>query len=89
MNADKKPDGAVLAEQIERGEVNFLDILRTRGELCVMVPGNSPEAARAMLDRLSGEIRGTEFEQPMQPILDNIRFDIEAAERGAFPPGFA
>jgi len=29
MNADKKPDGAVLAEQIERGEVNFLDILRT------------------------------------------------------------
>lgn len=89
MNADKKPDGAVLAEQIERGEVNFLDILCTRGELCVMVPGNSPEAARAMLDRLSAEIRGTEFEQPMQPILDNIRFDIEAAERGAFPPGFA
>ena len=42
-----------------------------------------------MLDRLSAEIRGTEFEQPMQPILDNIRFDIEAAERGAFPPGSA
>lgn len=59
----------ILAEQIERGDVKFLDILRTRGELWVMVPSNIPEAARA--------------------ILDNIRFDIEAAERGAFPLSFA
>lgn len=89
MTTKEKPEGIVLPDQMGPEEVSFLDILRTQGELCVPMPRDDPKAARAILDRIAAEIHGTEFEIPMRPLLDNIRFDMIAAELGAFPPGSA
>ena len=89
MRKKKSVENIALPEPTEQEECKFLDILRTQGELCVSVPRDDPKAARAILDRISAEIHGTEFEAPMRPLLDNIRFDMVAAELGAFPPGSA
>lgn len=76
------------------GEVDLLDVLCKNKTLFVQIPTNADPKMADALNRVAvGIIQQvvieSELKTALRPMLDNMKFDLEAAEHDAMPPGKA
>lgn len=76
------------------GEMDILEVLRKSKTVFVQLPVGPDLKVAGAIVKLASDMMGhalldAGLRAALQPMLDSMKFDIEAAERGAMPPGNA
>lgn len=74
--------------QQPQGEIDLMDVLDQQGTLYVHLPSD-PALAQVCLDAALCITQRAAVRSALRPLLDQMKFDLAAAERGAMPPANA
>ena len=69
-------------------EIDLLDVLEQRCTLHVVLPSD-PALAKVCLEGALHLAQRATLRAALRPTLDQMKFDLDAAQRGAFPPAKA
>jgi hypothetical protein len=67
-------------------EIDLLDVLRHSKEVYIDLSNTSPAVASLVMRTAEQIVRDALILVTLKPLFAQMRFDMEAATRGAFPP---